>query len=103
MAKSKQTIMDMTPQELLKMFVSEVGLLIDARNEMQKTLFTAEIKASEMRTTDKLMTEIKASEKRTKDELRSDIKASEQRLTQKIETIEVKLDATVASHTNRLE
>ncbi len=55
MGKTKQTgaaspIVNMTPQELLRMFVKEVGVLIAANNETLKTILRAEIKASEERT-----------------------------------------------------
>jgi hypothetical protein len=59
-------IQDMKPQELLKMFVNDVGVLIDAR------LRTAEIT-------------IKASTD-------ASIKASEERLTKRIEALEQKVD-----------
>jgi hypothetical protein len=59
-------IQDMKPQELLKMFVNDVGVLIDAR------IRTAEIT-------------IKASTD-------ASIKASEERLTKRIEALEQKVD-----------
>jgi hypothetical protein len=74
MDKTKQkTILDMTPQELLKSFVQQVGAIIDARNETLKTVLMAEIKA-------------------TKDELKADIKGVEQ-----------KLDTIVQDHEERIE
>jgi hypothetical protein len=49
MAGNTKTIMDMTPQELLKMFVGDVGALIKAENDTLKTNLLGEIKSSEKR------------------------------------------------------
>lgn len=54
MAGNTKTIMDMTPQELLKMFVGDVGTLIKAENETLKTNLLGEIKSSEKRQSDKM-------------------------------------------------
>lgn len=75
MAKPKQSIMDMTPQELLKMFVASVGELIDARNETLKTTLMAEMKAVR-------------NEMTTKDD---------------IKRLEQKIDKKVADHEKRIE
>jgi hypothetical protein len=71
MAKSKQSIMNMTPQELLKMFVAAVGELIKAESETLKTVLMAEIKASEKRIRDDMVT-------------KDDVKRLEQKLDTKV-------------------
>lgn len=72
MPKAKQELLTMSPQELLKLFVKEVGVLINARISTSETNMKAEIKASESR----LRAEINGSEERVKSELRKEIKES---------------------------
>ena len=84
MDKAKQkTIMDMSPQELLKSFVQQVGTLIDAR------IKTAEI-------TIKANTD--ASITAAKDELKAELASKKD-----LERLEQKLDKSVQDHKERLE
>ncbi len=70
----------MKPQDLLKMFVKEVGALIDARAKTTETLLKAEIKASEMRVKAELREEFKQTIAELKAELRGEIKTSEEKI-----------------------
>ncbi len=102
MDKTKQkTIMDMTPQELLKSIVASVGELIKASNNTLKTTLSAEIKTSEA----KLREEIKASEAKLEKIMTQLLKVTEENIrkdmakTQDIDRLEQKLDR----HEERIE
>jgi hypothetical protein len=90
-----KTIMDMTLQELLKMFVNDVGELIDARIRTAEITIKANTDAA-----------IKASEQRTKEELSKKIIALDNRLGHKIqqvhEVVERQTDKQV-DHEKRIE
>jgi hypothetical protein len=93
-----KTILDMTSQELLKMFVNDVGELIDARIRTAEITIKANTDAA-----------IKASEERIKSELRQDINASETNIRkdmatkEDIQRLEQKLDKKIADHEERIE
>lgn len=70
-------IQDMKPQELLKMFVNDVGVLIDARIRTAEYTINASTDAS--------------------------IKASEERLTKRIEALEQKMDKRIEDQEKQIK
>src|SRR6266702_4771546 len=81
--KQHETIMDMTPQQLLRSFVDEVGVLLDARLKTAEVLIKGEIKAAE---------------ERVKAELRTELASN-----QDIARLEQKLDTTVTDQNTRVK
>ncbi len=86
--------MDMTPQQLLRSFVDEVGVLIDARLKTAEVLIKGEIKAAEERVKAELRTELAS---------KQDIARLEAELRQDIARLEQKLDTTVTDQNTRVK